>query len=87
MSDGDLPLKRINVRDFRFNEIYSATQHRVTQIKQNVVLGAFTKRESHERGIENKFPAAGNERDLVFVAQQSRQTLRCNHTTKTATEY
>jgi hypothetical protein len=71
--------------DFRFDEVDPTAQYRVPQIKQHVIFVAFAERELDECGVKNKITTAGNERDLVFVAQQASQTLGGDHASESTT--
>ena len=83
--DRDLSVRRMNMRDFRFDEVHSSPQHGVAQIKHDVVDLTLAKCEPHERGVENEIVAAGNERDLVVVAQLLREPFGCYYAGESAT--
>src|SRR6185503_7466644 len=75
MRDADLSSKRLDVRNFCFDEVDSSVQHRAPQVARNVILLAHAKTPSHQRRIKHKLPAARHQRDLVCVADLSRETL------------
>ena len=87
VSDGYDSIERIDVRDFRFNEVNFSIQQRLPQVERNIVTPAFTKSESHECGIENKLPAPRDERNLMLVAKLLGESLCGNDATEPATQY
>src|ERR1051325_10261352 len=84
--DGHDPLKRIDARDFCFNEVNFSIQQRLAQVKRNVVALAFTKSEADECGIKNKLAAARHERELMLVAELFSETFGSYHASEATTQ-
>jgi hypothetical protein len=77
---------RINASDFAFNKPHTPLEHRLAQIKTDVIRSALPEGQPDQGWIEDKLAAARHERDLVFGAEFLRERLGRDYAAEPAAE-